>query len=105
MKFLLNTISICVLRSLATPSTSVESLQQIQQEIEQLKRSNEESVAVIAALKETYDEKIRTQEEEIRIYDVKIASLERQLRTGKTHALQTGPASFTSFYLILLQNL
>ena len=58
-------------------------------EMEQLKRSNEES---IAALKRTYDEKIRT-------YDAKLASLEQQLRSGRLLPLQSGTELFTCFYL------
>ena len=74
MKLILFTLSIFVLGCLAKPSTSVDQFQQIQQQVEQLKRSNEES---IAALKRTYDEKI--------------SSLEEQLKSGKNMVSQTGP--------------
>ena len=68
MKLILLTVSIFVLGSLAKPSTSVnDPLQRIQQDVQQLKTSNEETVA---ALKSTYDEKLRIQDE-------KIASLEQ----------------------------
>ena len=55
----------------ATPSVFVnDPLPRIQNEVKQLKRSNEES---IATLKQTYDEEMRT-------YNEKIATLEQQRR-------------------------
>ena len=61
MKLILFTVSIFVFGCSATSLTSVEDqLQRMHLEMEQLKRSNEESIAVIGALKQTYNEKIRT---------------------------------------------
>ena len=80
MKLILVTICAFVFGCSARPSISVDQLQQIQQEIEQLKRSNTEN---IAALKQSYDEKIRT-------YGENISSLEKQLRLGKKFVQQTG---------------
>ena len=102
MKFILFTLSIFVLGCSAKTSSPVDQFQQIQQEVEQLKRSNEES---IAALKRTYDEKIKTYDEKIRTYDdkirtyddkirrndEKIASLEEQLRWKTNLVSQSGP--------------
>ena len=85
MKLILFTISIFVLGCSAAPSTSVNQFQLIQQKVEQLERSNKESIAVIAALKQTYDEKI--------------ASLEQQLRSERTLVLQPGRDSI--FYIFL----
>ena len=61
MKLLLFTAIIFVFGCSATSSVE-DPLQQLQQEVEQLKRSNEES---IAALKQTYDEKIASLEQEL----------------------------------------
>ena len=54
--------------------SSVKRFQQIRQEVEQMKKYNEESIGVIAAFKQTYDEKIRR-------CDEKTANLEQQVRT------------------------
>ena len=96
MKLFIFTINIVVFGCLGAAPVSVnDPLHWIQQEIEQLKRSNEES---IAALKRTYDEKIRTYDEKIRTYDEKIkrndekiASLEEQLRWKTNLVSQAGP--------------
>ena len=94
MKFLMFIINVVVIGCLTAAPVSVnDPLHRIQQEMEQLQRSNEES---IAALKQTYDEKIGTYDEKIRTYDEKIrrndekiAGLEKQLR-WKTNP-QSGP--------------
>ena len=83
MKLILFIVGTFVLGCAATSSTSLDQLQKIQKEVKQLKRSNRESSAVITALKQTYDEKIKTQ-------DDKIASLEQQLRSGLNLAPQSG---------------
>ena len=108
MKLILFTASIFVFGCSARPLSSVDQFQQIQQEVEQLKRSNEESVAVIGELKQTYDEKIQTNDEKIqtydeklRRYDDKIASLEQQLSSGRTLVPQSGTVSFSVLYLYL----
>ena len=62
--------------SIAAPVSIHDSLQRLQQEVEQLKQRNEETNAVILKLKQTYDEKIRR-------YDKKIASLEQQTKSGR----------------------
>ena len=85
MKLILLTLSIFVFGCSAAPSTSVEDqLQQLQQSI--------------ATMKQTYDEKIRRNDE-------KIASLEQQLRSAGTLVPQSGTVSFTYFWLIPFQNL
>ena len=102
MNLLIFTINVVIGCSTAAPVPVNAPLHWIQQEMEQLKRSNEES---IAALKRTYDEKIRIYDEKIRRNDEKIASLEQQLRWGKNLVPQSGSVSFNmysglSFYLI-----
>ena len=82
MKLILFTLSIFVFGGSATFD---DQLQQIQQEVEQLKRGNEEIIGVIAALKQTYDERITTQDE-------KIASLEQQLKSLRMFLPQSGEA-------------
>ena len=105
MKLLLFTISIFVFGCSATPSFSVDQLQQIQQDMEQLKRSNEESSAAIAVLNQMYDEKMKTYDEKLTRNDEKIASLEQQLRSGRTLVPQSGTVSFISFCLIHFYNI
>ena len=73
MKLILFTASIFVLGCSARPSASLDQFQQIQQELEQMKRSNEESIAALQ-----------------RFYDKKISSLEEQLKSGKNMVSQTG---------------
>ena len=105
MKLILVTLSIFVLGCSATSLTSVEDqLQQMNLEIEQLKRSNEESVAFIEELKQTYDGKIRTYDEKMRRNDAKVATLEQQLRLRRTLVPQSGSVYFISFCLISFQN-
>ena len=63
---------IFLLACLAMLLSSVRRFQQIKQEVEQIKKYNEERIGVITALKQTYDEKR---------YDEKSANLEQQVRT------------------------
>ena len=78
MKLLIFTINIVFIGCLVAAPVSVnDPLHRIQQEMEELKRSNEES---IAALKQTYDEKIRTYDEKIRTYDEKIRTYDQKIR-------------------------
>ena len=90
MKVFLFTVSIIV--SACSATTIEDQLQRLQQEVEQLKRSNEES---ITALKQTYDEKI--------------ASLEQQIRSARALAPQSGltiiPDTFTHLFYYFLQGL
>ena len=89
MKLFIFTINIVVFGCLVAADASVnDPLHWIQQEMEQLKGSNEES---IAALKRTYDEKIRTYDEKIRRNYEKIASLEQQLKWKTNLVPQSGP--------------
>ena len=77
IKLLILTINIVAIGCLtAVPVSFNDPLQRIQQEMEQLKRSNEES---ISAMKTTYDEKI--------------ASLEQQLRRESNVVPQSGLVS------------
>ena len=106
MKLILFTVSIFVFGCSATSLTSVEDqLRPMHLEMEQLKRSNKQSVAFIEELKQTYDDKIHTYDEKLRRCDHKIASYEQQLRSGRTLVPQSGTVSFTSFCLIPSQNL
>ena len=101
MKLILFTISILVF---GCSTASVEDqLQRMQLEMERLKRSNEESIAVIAALKQTYDDKIQTYDEKLRTYEAKVTSLEQQLRSGRTLVPQSGSVSVISFCFISFQ--
>ena len=95
MKLILFTASIFVFGCSATSSISVEDqLQRMQLQVDQLERSNENSVAFIGELKRTYDDKIQMYDEKIRRYDEKIVSLEQQLRLGRTLLPQSGPYLF-----------
>ena len=64
MKLLLLIVGVFVFNCSATTSVSDNLLKRIQREVEELKRSNEDS---IAALKKIYDEKISTLEQQLQM--------------------------------------
>ena len=96
MKFILFIVNIFVFGCSARPSTSVQDqLDRLQQSIAVLNQTYDEKIQTYDEKIQKYDEKIQMYDEKLKRYDDIIASLEQQLRFGRTFVPQSGTVSFS----------